>query len=61
MGIAEVLTKEQIGQLRGYAQLEDGSMEILGNGKIGYCKETNTIVTCCRNCGDYTHVKLDNK
>ena len=53
----KTLTKEQAGKLWGYASGE--KHDILHNGEIGYCPETNEVITCCGNCGDYSRVNLD--
>ena len=53
------LTKEQLENLYGY----NGSSEnqVLRNGEVGYCKEAKILVVCCRNCGDYSRVKIDKR
>jgi len=44
--------------------LEDEGMasrdayKILSNGQVAICKDSNVIVSCCSNCGDYNFIKV---
>ncbi len=52
----KIITKAQAILLHGYSGDNDGFR--LRNGDVAYCKETRTIVTCCHNCGGYSHAKV---
>ena len=47
------LTRKQVENMYGFCH---NATQVLRNGETGYCKATHTLVTCCGNCGDYTHV-----
>jgi hypothetical protein len=51
------LTKKQLDNMYGFNG-DNEKRQALGNGEIGYCAETKTIVVCCGNCGDYTHINI---
>jgi hypothetical protein len=58
----KTLTKKQLEDLYGYWT---GTDEAIGNGQTGMYTDPETeeitIVTCCRNCGDYTRVTFNLK
>lgn len=50
----KILTRKQVKECVGF-HVDD---EPLHNGETGYCKATHTLVVCCSNCGDYTHIHV---
>lgn len=49
------LTRGQLKDLHGFNRSRE---QALRNGEKGFCRTTKTLVTCCVNCGQYTHTKL---
>lgn len=49
------LTRKQVKEMYGFY---NRNTQVLHNGEVGYCKAIHTVIVCCGNCGDYSHVKI---